>query len=152
MSALAVWIVTVSPHVTDAAGHEAGRPIPLAGAEAIAAVCEKRPDDLSRATCAAVFVVMCFRESGYKLDAVGDGGRAKGPWQVHTSIAPKTWKEAVEQYAPILVRSATTCKEPLAMLASGSCTNKAGIEISKARMAASRALVATHPFKPEDPS
>ena len=137
---LAAWILLASLEVTDAAGHRPAKAIAPEGAVAIAGVCNKvrGSEPGSSAMCASVMIVMCFRESGYNLSAVGDGGKAKGPWQVHSSVAPKTWDEAVKQYLPILQHSAVTCVEPLAMLASGSCTNKAGIAISRARMAEAR--------------
>lgn len=153
MSALAAWVLAASTHVKDAAGHSPTKPIPVEGAEAIAAVCSKARGAIAGATvaCAAVYLVMCFRESGYNLKAIGDGGKAKGPWQIHTSVMPSTWNEAVAQYTPLLQWSAQTCKEPLAALASGSCTNKAGIDISRARMAAAKQLAIDVPYTP-DPS
>lgn len=171
MGPLAVWILAVSPHVTDAAGHEAGRAIAADGAVAIAKRCETRPNDYVRAMCAAVYLTQAFRESGYNLVAVsltdcrdhltgkiytvpwgqpcrpGDEHVSFGPFQ--TGKKPSTWEEAVAIYAPLLERSIVTCVEPLALVASGSCTNKAGIAISRARMAAAKTLVAAHPFKTE---
>lgn len=148
MSALSIWILAASVHVKDADGHSPTKAIAAEGAEAIANTCEKARGAIPGATvaCAAIYLVMCFRESGYRLDAIGDGGKAKGPWQVHTSLAPKTWKEAVDQYTPLIQHSAQTCAEPLAMIASGSCTNKAGIAISKARMAAAKQLMVDVPW------
>jgi hypothetical protein len=53
-------------------------------AQAIATVADARPLPGSDARqTAAVLVVMAFRESAFQLDAVGDGGAARGLWQVH---------------------------------------------------------------------
>lgn len=137
------WILAASLRVSDAEGHNPQKPIAKEGAQAIEAACSKVrlvTGEDPRPMCASVYLVMAFRESGYRLDAIGDGGKARGPFQVHTSSPPKTWDEAVRQFTPILQRSATTCEEPLAMLASGSCTNKAGIQISRVRMAEARVI------------
>lgn len=134
----AALVVKMSLLVTDAAGHHPTKGIPNEGAEAIASACTTTG---AGAVCAAVLVVQAFRESGYRLAAVGDGGLAHGPFQVHGG-APKTWAEAVAQFVPLLQKSATTCKEPLAMIASGSCTNAAGIRISRERMALARKIAA----------
>jgi len=175
MTPLAAWIVSVSTFVTDAAGHPATKPIDVAGAEAIAKRCEGVGKTFEeQATCGAVYLVHSFLESGYNLLAVsrtdcrdhltgkfytvpwgetcrpGDEPVSFGPFQ--TGKKPKDWEEAVAIFTPLLIKSATTCLEPLAMVASGSCTNKAGIAISKSRMAKARKLVADHPFKPEDKS
>jgi len=134
--------------VTDNAGHHPAKPIATEGATAIGDTCSKVRAVVPGASvmCAAVYVTMAFRESGYRLDAIGDGGKAKGPWQVHTSVMPKTWKDAIDQYTPLLQWSAQTCAEPLAALASGSCSNKAGIAISRARMAEAKRVVIAVPF------
>lgn len=146
----AAWVLAASLRVQDAEGHSPTKPIAKDGAEAIVGACNKVrlvTGEDPRYMCASVYLVMAFKESGYRLDAVGDGGKARGPFQIHTSAekAPKTWDEAVKQFTPILQRSATTCEEPLAMLASGSCTNKAGIAISRVRMAEARAIA----YKPD---
>jgi hypothetical protein len=169
MSALAAWVLATSAFVTDHAGHRALHSIPKEGAEAIASACEKQPTDEARATCSAVYLVQAFRESGYDLSARGDcrdhitgelyrpiNGKCRegdgeplsyGPFQMRR--APKTWAQAVADFTPALVKSATTCADALAMVASGSCTNKAGIAISRERMALAHQLVADHAFKPE---
>jgi hypothetical protein len=132
---LTTWILHASLLVSDAHGHHPTQPIATEGAQAIARACERQPSEQAQRKCAAVYLVMAFRESGYRLDAIGDGGRARGPFQVHTARAPKTWSEAVEQYTPILVRSATSCAEPLEMLATGRCGTEVGRRISRERMA-----------------
>lgn len=174
MSALALWILTVSPFVTDAAGHEAARAIAREGAEAIAKRCQDKPTFEGQARCSAVYLVHSFLESGWNLLAVsltdcrdhltgkvytvpwgqqcreGDDHVSFGPFQ--TGKRPKDWEDAVASFTPLLIKSSTTCKEPLAMVASGSCSNKAGIAISRARMKKAFDLVDAHPFKPEDKS
>jgi hypothetical protein len=141
---LVAWILMASVAVTDVQGHRPTKGIPQDGAEAISGVCAPKGEAVQM--CAAVYVVQAFRESGYRLDAIGDGGRSHGPYQ--TAQVPHSWKEAVAQFTPILIKSATTCAEPLALLASGSCTNKAGIAISRARMAEAKRLVAEVEWKP----
>jgi hypothetical protein len=138
---LATWILHISLLVTDVHGYHPMQPIATEGAQAIAHACERQPNEQAQRKCAAVYLVMAFRESGYRLDAVGDGGRARGPFQVHTTQAPKTWTEAVEQYTPLLVRSATSCAEPLEMLATGRCGTEIGRRISRERMAEAERIV-----------
>lgn len=149
---LAAWTLAASSLVTDPAGHHM-RPISQDGAAAIAAACTATPlfqDDDGR-HCVALLVVMAARESGYQLGAVGDGGRARGPWQVHTSNAPTTWREAVDQYIPIVKRSMKACPEhPLAVIASGTCTNKAGRAISASRIAEAKRVYALAAWKGND--
>lgn len=149
---LAAWTLAASALVTDHAGHPM-RPISLDGARAIADACLATPlfqDDDGR-HCAAVLVVMAARESGYQLGAVGDGGKAKGPFQVHTELAPKTWREAADRYIPIVKRSMKACPEhPLAVLASGSCTNKAGRAISAGRITEIKRVYSQTPVKEGD--
>lgn len=40
-----------------------------------------RDDEGKQKTC-ALMVAVGFRESGFRSDAIGDGGRAIGPWQL----------------------------------------------------------------------
>lgn len=152
MSALAAWTIAASALVTDAQGHPM-RPIASDAAQAIAAGCLASPlfqEDDGR-HCSALLVTMAARESGYQLGAVGDGGRAKGPFQVHSDLAPKTWREAVDRYLGIVKRSMKACPEhPLAVLASGTCTNKAGKAISASRIAEAKRVFAATPWKAGD--
>ncbi len=149
---LAAFVLAASALVQDAHGH-AMRPISVDGAKAIADGCTATPlfqDDDGR-HCAALLVVMAARESGYQLAAVGDGGLAKGPFQVHDAIAPTTWREAVDRYLLIVRRSMKACPDhPLAVLASGTCTNKAGRAISASRIAEAKRVYAATPWKPEE--
>lgn len=149
---LAAWTLAASALVTDHAGHPM-KPISSIGAQAIADACLATPlfeaDDGRH--CAALLVVMAARESGYQLGAVGDGGRAKGPWQVHSGTAPKTWLEAAENYIPLVKRSMKACPEhPLAVIASGTCTNKAGRAISTSRIVEAKRVYASTPMKDGD--
>lgn len=127
----AAWVLAASVEVTDAKGNHF-TPIPKEGAEAIADVCTRDPLFGNEKTCAETLLVMCARESGYGLLAVGDGGKARGPFQLHVfdlgMAAPKTWAEAVAQYVPVLKKSITRCPldahgnlHPLALVASGRC-------------------------------
>lgn len=142
---LVAWTLAASELVTDAAGHPM-RQMERAAAQAIADGCAKSSpfarDDGRH--CAALLVVMAQRESGGQLGAVGDGGKAHGPFQVHSAAMPKTWRDAVEEYLPIVLRSMQACPEhPLAMLASGTCTNKAGRAISAARILEAKRVYTT---------
>ncbi len=173
MSPLAVWLLARSLEVTDAAGHVTTKSIGADGAAAIAKRCEKHTTAAAQGMCGLAYTVVAFRESGYDLFAVsrtdcrshvdghiytvpwgsdclpGDSHVSFGPFQ--TGKKPSTWEEAVAIYAPLLERSILTCAEPLALVASGSCTNKAGIAISKARMAEAKRIFAAHPFTLETP-
>ena len=153
MTLLIAYTLAASALVTAAAGHPL-RAIPLEGATAIASSCLASPlfqqDDGRH--CAALLVTMAGRESGYRLGAVGDGGRARGPFQVHTSTPPATWAEAVNAYLPIVKRSMRACPEhPLAVIASGTCGNRAGRAISAARILEAKRVYAAAPWK-DDPS
>lgn len=141
---LVAWTLAASGLVTDAAGHPM-RQMERAAAQAIADGCAKSSpfarDDGRH--CAALLVVMAQRESGGQLEIAGDSGKAHGPFQVH-DVQPKTWHDAVAAYLPIVLRSMQACPEhPLAVLASGTCTNKAGRAISAARIAEAKRVYAT---------
>jgi hypothetical protein len=140
---LATWIVHASLLVSDSRGRHPERPIAAEGAAAIAHVCEGKPTEYEARKCAAIYVVMAFHESGFRLDAVGDGGLARGPFQVHTSHAPRTWTEAVKQYTPLLTYSMKTCAEPLEVIVVGHCGTAAGQRISRERMAEAERLASS---------
>lgn len=126
-------VLALSLLVRDAGGIPAQRPIAREGAEEIARECNHSHENIAK-RCSIVWLVQSFRESGYDLGAVGDGGRARGPFQVWGGRAPRTWKEAVAAYAPLLERSFRTCPEPLELLAAGRCGTRAGASLSRARM------------------
>lgn len=156
----AAYVLAISFLVTDAQGRHPivpkgqRAPISDAAAEAIAPWCNAHPmhdvaipgDEL----CAAVHVFHTFRESGWDLHAVGDGGHSFGPYQVYEMSPPRTWKEAVEQWSR-LFRRAQVCLEmeggePLEMLATGKCGTTIGRQISRVRMTAARRIVLEQRF------
>jgi len=147
MTPLASFVLAASSLVADYQGHPM-RPISADGAQAIADGCLATPlfqDDDGR-HCGALLVVMAARESGYQLGAIGDGGQARGPFQVHAA-APTTWRAAVDAYLPIVKRSMRACPEfPLAVLASGTCTNKAGRAISTSRIVEAKRVYSIAPW------
>lgn len=153
MTPLAAYVLSVSVTVQDPNGHRFS-PISDQGAQAIADGCIANPlfqNDTDGRHCAVLLTVMSARESGYRLDAVGDGGLARGPFQQHMTAPPKTWREAVDQYIPIVKRSMKACPEhPLAVIASGTCTNKAGRAISASRIAEAKRVYALAAWKGND--
>lgn len=139
MSITPAFVVSLSLLVQDAAGHVNTKPMPKDGAEAIASVCNatKFPS-----RCAAILAVLSFRESGNNHLAVHDGGKGCGAYGVLCRYKHDTWLDQVKSAWGLVVYSATMCEEPLALYASGSCRNKAGIEISKNRIAESKRVEA----------
>lgn len=156
---LVAWALAASVLVQDPGGHPFVRGIPREGAEAIAAKAATDPlfahDDGTKTV--ALAIVMVALESGNRLEVVGDcwdpvrrvyvpsvngvcppgtTPTAFGPFQSHRVKAPfATWRAAVDDYWPILRRSVTECPAaPIAIVASGSCTNKGGIRKSDERM------------------
>lgn len=142
----ASFIQALSLLVVDSGGIHPLKPIADDAAEAIAEECNAHPDYSNPAVpgtemCAAVYVNHSFQESGWNLHAVGDGGHSFGPFQVQ-GRAPRSWKDAVAQFAPLL-RRASVCVEPLEMLATGRCGTEVGARISRVRMRAAAGLVAS---------
>ena len=140
----APYVAAISLLTTDAKGIHPVKPIPYDAAEAIAEECNAHPNYSNPAVpgdemCVAVYVHHSFRESGWDLYAVGDGGHSFGPFQVQ-GRAPRSWRDAVAQFAPLL-RRASVCQEPLEMLATGKCGTDVGARISKTRMRESAQLV-----------
>ena len=86
---------------------------------------------------AAVMLEMAERESNFNRAAVGDHGRALGPWQlqhVPARLATEWRPAAAITYARLRV-SAEQCPDaPLAVYASGSCSNRGGRRVSAFRM------------------
>ena len=150
----AAFVTALSLLVTDAKGVSPLKPIPQDAASLIAAECNVHPvwdlvipgDEL----CAGLYVVHSFRESGWDLYAVGDGGHSFGPFQVQTTRAPKSWKDAMLQFAPLLKRSTVCTEKPggeiLEMLASGHCGPGDGRDIARARMKEARRVVLRQRF------
>ena len=155
-SALATWLLAASVHVTDAGGHTFKR-ISQPAAEAIADGCTRTPlfagADGPR-QCAAILLVMAARESAYRLDATGDGGRSHGAWQSQTCAGAclTSWSLQVANILGVYRHSIATCVEPLALAASGSCTNKAGVRISRERMRLAHGVYAAVPWEVSDGS
>jgi hypothetical protein len=135
---LAAWTLAISSLVTDAHGWRFSA-IPADGADAIADVCARTTVPRH---CAAVLVVLAARESGYRLSAIGDGGRSRGAWQTITcrGSCETSWREQAADAWRHVVASASRCAEPLAMYAAGSCSSERGKAISRERMAIARAL------------
>lgn len=154
MTPLASWVLAASVQVEDAAHHRF-KGISPAGAEAIADGCTRAPlfagPDGPR-QCAAILLVMAARESAYRLEATGDGGRSHGAWQSQTCTGAclTSWTKQVENILGVYRRSITTCAEPLALAASGSCTNKAGERISRERMRLAHDVYAAVPWEVSD--
>lgn len=154
MSITAAYVIAISLLVTDAAGLKPLKPIALEAAEAFSAECNLHPmwdlvipgDEL----CAGTYVVHSFRESGWDLKAVGDSGHSFGPFQLYERRLPKSWKEAVTQFSPLLKRAAVCMEkeggEPLEMLATGKCGTSIGQTISRARTKEARRIVLAQRF------
>lgn len=154
MSALSAWVLSASLQVKDDAGHKSMRPIANDGAIAIDSVCTSIRGAIPGAplACASVLLILAFRESNYNALATHDGGRGCGAFGVLCTRPHATWLQQVQSAFAIVQASAAKCSEPLSLYASGSCTNKTGIAISKARMAAAKQLILDVPFTPTDGS
>jgi hypothetical protein len=86
---------------------------------------------------AAMLLVQAWRESRFKKDAVGDKGKALGPWQLHRAPSQVLTDLGLATRITLarLHESETLCPaHPLATYAKGNCKNKEGIAISDARM------------------
>lgn len=129
----AAWVLRIALLVHDAHGFT--RAMPPAMASAIVDVAADSVE-------AATLVVLAFRESSYRTDVRGDAGQSCGAWQTPCSSTPLGDVRAQAKIAvAILRRSAALCpSHPLAIYASGSCTNPAGRRISDARIAEASAL------------
>lgn len=137
-------VLALSLLVTDASGVHPLKPIGVDAAEAISNECTLHPftrypwvpADLY---CAALYTFHSFRESGWNLKAVGDGGKAHGPFQVW-GRAPRSWADACSVFTKLL-QHASVCEEPLEMLAAGKCGTRQGQQISKVRTGGAMRLV-----------
>lgn len=126
-------VLALSLLVTDAGGLHPLKSIGQEAAIAISNECTIHPfyryawvpGDLY---CAALYTFHSFRESNWNLRAVGDGGKAHGPFQVWEH-APISWAEACAQFTRLL-QHASVCEEPLEMLATGKCGTFQGKQIS----------------------
>ena len=86
---------------------------------------------------AAILLLMAWRESRFKRKAIGDKGKALGPWQLHRVPTEVLTNLPLATHITIirLRDSETLCPaHPLAVFAKGNCQNKDGITISDSRM------------------
>lgn len=143
---LAVWLTTASAEIKDSHGYP-GRPRPdVVQAIASEAIADPVVGDAQHT--AALLLVVAFRESSYRADVVGDGGRSCGLYQ--SACVSTKLRDPVGQTRIALAnirRSMVACPDyPLAVYASGSCANVAGRRISSARIAEMHRLVALLPL------
>jgi hypothetical protein len=117
---------------------------PVAGAIAEAVTAENSPIFASLEIDEAVLLVIAREESRFRRDAVGDGGKSLGVFELKgTSRHDAFDLRAAARIAYARLReSAAACPDaPLAVYASGSCTNRTGRRISAQRMAEARKVV-----------
>jgi hypothetical protein len=131
----AVIVAAMSLKVPDSKGHLNYRKIPQDGADAIVAVCNATS---APTHCAAVLVTLGFRESGFDFSAKHDHGQGCGAWGVLCTYPHATWKEQVQSAWGLVVKSAVTCQEPLALYASGSCYS--GLRVAREYMHIARKI------------
>lgn len=147
---LAAWLTTASAEVKDTHGF-AGRPHPSVVA-AIASESLADPVLGDAQHTAALLLVIAFRESSYRADVVGDGGRSCGLFQ--SACASTKLRDPVGQTKIAIGnirRSITACPDAiLAPYASGTCGNVAGRRISASRVAEMQRLVALVPVPKGD--
>jgi hypothetical protein len=142
---LALWLTTASAEVKDARGF-AGRPHPtVVQAIADASIADPALGDAQHT--ASLLLVIAFRESSYRADVIGDGGRSCGLYQ--SACASTKLRDPVGQTRIALTnirRSISACPDAiLAVYASGTCGNVAGRRISVSRVAESQRLIAMVP-------
>lgn len=141
---LSLWLTTASAEVKDGRGF-AGRPHSTV-VQAIASESIADPIGGDALGTAAIVLVFAFRESSYRTDVRGDGGRSCGLGQTPCAITPLRDAPAQVRIMIRLLRQSAVASpdglHPWATYASGSPTNAAGIRISDARSAEARALVA----------
>lgn len=135
MSLTAAIVMAMSLRVPDAKGHLNYRAIPKAGAEAVVSVCGKTS---APAHCAAVLVVLGFRESNNNNEARHDHDQGCGAFGALCTYPHATWLEQVDTAWKLVLESTLACKEPLAKYASGSCGY--GLSIAKEYMRIARKI------------
>lgn len=149
---LALWLTTASAEVKDTRGN-AGRPHPTV-VQAIASESIADPVLGDAQHTAALLLVIAFRESSYRADVIGDGGRSCGLFQ--SACASTKLRDPVGQTRIAIGnirRSITACPDAiLAVYASGSCGNVAGRRISVSRVAESQRIIALVPVVAPVPS
>lgn len=140
---LSAWILAAMTSLAPGRDH-------TALADAIATVAEERPlfrDDTDRIKTASFMVAVAFRESSFKVDAIGDKGRARCAFQLWaapkavltdpllcTRIASERLEESMRICGP---------KNPLGIYASGpkGCKSEKARRISNDRVALAKRLV-----------
>ena len=135
---MTAWILTIALLVHDAHGFT--KRMPLAMAQAIDAAAAANPIGGDVKYTAALLTVFAFRESSYRTEVVGDGGKSAGAWQTPAgSTSHDVAKQAVYALA-LMHASAAACPDaPLATYAGG-CGNAQARRISSARMALAHEL------------
>jgi len=137
---LAAWLLLAATRLLDASGH-AGHPS-QAVVDAIAAEATADPVAGDQMHTAALLLVVAFRESGYRVNVQGDGGKSCGLYQTPCPRTPHDAPGQTHLALALLRQSFAACPDfPLAPYASGSCSSPAGRRISSARIAAARALL-----------
>ena len=138
---LLAWILSASSAFADGHGHAFPRaPLALAAGivdAALADASSAAPLFPDARTTAALLLKIASRESGYRTEVVGDGGKSCGAFQ--TPCASTPLRDPVRQPVlaiAILRRSFALCPEaPLAPYASGRCDSPRGRAISADRLA-----------------
>lgn len=86
---------------------------------------------------AALALAVGYRESGLRLDAIGDAGKSVCAFQVNggsRELLTDANACALEGYRRLRA-SLRACRGSIAMYASGSCTNAAGLRVDRDRKA-----------------
>lgn len=98
-----------------------GGALPIAQAIESAITSDPRPPVFaSLAEDAAVMAFFAIRESWLNVDAVGDGGRANGPWQEHGARGLPLDAQA-KRWLSMLHEGARSCPEHPTAVAWGAC-------------------------------
>lgn len=148
---LTTWVLSACL----AASHDA-KPCPVSVADAIAAVSTEAPlfagPEGARRT-AALLVVVAWRESSYRLDVLGDGGKAHGLYQLHELRGAKWESLRTDPLGQTrlarywLHASMARCPEhPLALYASGKCMR---VGVAESRLSEAKRVFAAVPWEEE---
>jgi len=107
--------------------HFSASQLPHEAASAFVRACEERnpfPSDPDNKLCPVFLLVMAGEESAFNLHAVGDGGKAIGPFQEHTGgeLRDRSWLDSSRHYLNTVNIAARECPEqPIARLAGERC-------------------------------
>lgn len=128
MTALLVWLLALAP-IRD------GRGLPIRitaeAAIAIATAC------VGDRTCATRLFVIGAHESGYRTNALGDGGRSKGIFQTPTARAPDSALGQARVAIMVLEQAERACPlHPIWAYASGACRPSAIARLYEREIAA----------------